>query len=76
MLLLPPSVRDWLPNGDLAHLIDDVVTALDLSAIEETYEGDLRGYSPYHPRLMTKLWLYAHAVGATSSRKVARLGAA
>ena len=73
MLLLPLSVQDWVPAGDMAHFIGEVVDVLDLTAIEETYEGDLRGYPPFHPRMMTKLWLYAYAVGTTSSRKVARL---
>lgn len=71
--LLPPSVREWVPAGDLAHFINDVVDALDLTAIESVYELELRGYPPYHPRMMTKLWMYAYATGATSSRKLARL---
>ncbi|HEY8759999.1 MAG TPA: IS1182 family transposase [Candidatus Dormibacteraeota bacterium] len=73
LLLLPQSVQDWVPRGDLAHFISDVVDVLDLSAIEDGYEEELRGYPPYHPRMMTKLWLYAYTVGQTSSRKVARL---
>jgi transposase len=63
-----------VPAGDMARFIHEVVDCLDLSAIEDEYEkGDLRGYPPYHPRMMTKLWLCAYAVGTTSSRKVARL---
>jgi len=73
MLLLPPSVHEWVPVGDLAHFISDVVDELDLSGIESVYEEELRGYPPYHPRMMTKLWLYAYAVGQTSSRKLERL---
>jgi len=73
MLLLPPSVRDWVPEGDLAHFISDVVDVLDLSEIEDVYEEELRGYPPYHPRMMTKLWLYAYAVGTRSCRKLAQL---
>src|SRR5487761_1716357 len=73
MLLLPPSVRDWVPEGDLAHVISEVVDALDLSEIEDVYEEELRGYPPYHPRMMTKLWLYAYAVGTRSCRKLAQL---
>jgi hypothetical protein len=33
-LLLPPSLRDWLPEGHLAYYVSDVVDQLDLSAIE------------------------------------------
>ena len=32
-MLLPPDLREWLPEGDLALFISDVVDALDLSAI-------------------------------------------
>lgn len=73
LLLLPPSVREWVEPGDLAHLIDDVVECLDLSPIEAVYEAEPRGAPPYHPAMMTKLWLYAYAVGVTSSRRLAKL---
>jgi hypothetical protein len=43
MLLLPPSVRDWVPHGDRAHFISDLVDELDLSAIEDGYEEEMRG---------------------------------
>jgi len=32
-LLLPPDLREWLPEGHLALFISDVVDELDLSAI-------------------------------------------
>lgn len=32
-LLLPPDLRDWLPEGPLALYVSDVVYALDLAAI-------------------------------------------
>lgn len=73
MLLLPPSVRDWVPDGDMAHFVSDLVDGLDLSAIEEKYEKELRGYPPYHPRMMTKLWLYGYTTGVFSSRRLAKL---
>ena len=73
MLLLPSSVQEWVPEGDMAHFISDIVDALDLSEIEAVYEEEMRGYPPYHPRMMTKLWLYAYAVGTRSCRKLARL---
>jgi transposase len=58
MLLMTPSVQDWVPAGDMTHFIDDVVDELDLSTIESVHEqGNLRGFPPFHPRMMTKLWL-------------------
>ena len=71
-LLLPPSLRDWLPEGHLAFFVSDLVEQLDLSAILRVYEDDERGYPPYHPVMMTALLLYAYSQGVYSSRKIAR----
>jgi transposase len=42
-LLLPPSLRDWLPENHLAYFVSDVVDQLDLSRIESVYETEERG---------------------------------
>jgi transposase len=70
-LLLPPDLRDWLPEGHLALFIADVVQELDLSAIFKKYKRtDGRGRPAYHPAMMTGLLLHAYCVGKTSSRKI------
>src|SRR5437667_10966933 len=69
-LLLPPSLREWLPDDHLVYFVSDVVDQLNLSAIESVYEEDDRGQPPYHPRMMTKLLLYGYCVGVFSSRKI------
>jgi transposase len=69
-LLLPPSLREWLPEDHLAYFVSDVVDQLDLSAIKSVYEEDDRGQPPYHPRMMTKVLLYGYCVGVFSSRKL------
>jgi transposase len=72
-LLLPPDLRGWLPEGDLALFVSDVVDELDLSAIYAAYEsGEGRGQPPYHPAMMVKLLLYGYCIGTTSSRKIER----
>ena len=71
-LLLPPSLRDWLPEGHIANHVSDLVDGLDLSVFYERYEGDGRRKSPYEPRMMVKLLLYGYATGVFSSRKIAR----
>jgi len=71
-LLLPPSLRDWLPEDHLAYLVNDVVDNLDLSAMEAVYGNEKRGQPPYDPRMMTKVLVYAYCVGVFSSRKIAR----
>ena len=42
-LLLPPSLRDWLPDEHLSYFVSDLVDALDLRAIERVYEDEERG---------------------------------
>ena len=71
-LLLPPSLRDWLPDDHLVYFVSDVVDALDLSAIMSVYEDEDRGYPPYHPVMMTKVLVYAYCVGIFSSRRIQR----
>ncbi len=72
LLLLPPNLRDWLPEGHLAYFVADVVDRLDLSPIYRVYEREARGYPPYHPALMVKVLLYGYATGVRSSRRLAR----
>ncbi len=83
--LLPPSLDEWLPDGDLAYFIIDVADQLDLSEVMRYYEvavdpetGIERpktacGQPAYHPKMMVALLLYAYANGETSSRRIARL---
>ncbi len=71
-LLLPPSLRDWLPEDHLAFFVSDLVDHLDLSAITAVYEDEERGYPPYHPVMLTKVLVYAYCVGVFSSRKIQR----
>ena len=68
--LLPPSPREWLPEGHLAYFVSDVVEELELSAIEAVYGEEQRGQPPYHPRMMTKLLVYGYCVGVFSSRRI------
>jgi len=74
LFLLPPALRDWLPEGHPAAFISDVVdAALDLTPILATYEtGDGRGQPPYHPALLVKLLLYGYCTGKPSSRQLER----
>jgi transposase len=70
--LLPPSPRDWLPEGHLAYFVSDLVDQLNLSKITATYEDEERGYPPYHPVMLTKILVYGYCVGVFSSRRLQR----
>ena len=72
MLLMPHSLRDWLPEGHLARHVSDLVDGLDLGVIYAPYEGDGRRKSPYEPSMMLKVLIYGYATGVFSSRGIAR----
>ena len=70
--LLPPSIRDFVPSGHLAHFVRETVRGdLDLSTILSSYVEE-RGYPPYHPGMMVALLLYGYSRGVYSSRQLAR----
>jgi transposase len=70
--LLPPSLRDWLPEDHLVYFVSDLVDELDLSAITTVYEDEERGCPPYHPVMLTKVLVYAYCIGIFSSRRIQR----
>jgi transposase len=71
-LLLPPSLRDWLPEKHLAYFVSDVVDNVDLSAMDAVYGSEKRGQPPYDPLMMTKVLVYGYCVGVFSSRRIER----
>ncbi len=66
--LLPPSVRQVLGEEHLCFFVHRAVEKLDLREFEQGY-GD-EGHPAYHPALLLKVWLYAYALGVTSSRRL------
>jgi len=72
LLLLPPSLEEWLPEDHLAYFLADVVAELNLTAILTTYGGMTRGHAPYDPRMLVTILLYAYAVGVPASRQIAK----
>lgn len=72
LLMMPPALQDWLPEGHLAHHVSDLVDGMDLSAFYAPYEGDGRRKSPYEPAMMLKVLIYGYATGVFSSRGLAR----
>src|SRR3954467_15567617 len=72
VFLMPPSLRDWVPDGHLVWTVLDAVAELDLSAIYADYRADGRGRPAYEPSMMVALLLYAYARGNRSSRGIER----
>jgi transposase len=70
--LLPPDVRDWLPDGHLAWFVLDAVAGMDLSGFYGAYRADGVGRRAYDPAMMVALLLYGYSRGVRSSRQLER----
>jgi len=70
--LMPPDVREWLPEGHLAWFVLDAVGEMDLEAFYGAYRWDGRSRPAYDPAMMVALLLYAYARGTRSSRQIER----
>jgi transposase len=68
--LLPPDLKDWLPDDDLAHFIVAAVERVPLDAFRA--KSAAGGKAQYHPRLMLALLVYCYANGVFSSRRIER----
>jgi transposase len=72
LLLMPPSLSDWLPADHLAWFVVDVVAELDLSGFYRSLRVDGRGGASYDPEVMLGILLYSYCVGERSSRRIER----
>ena len=66
--LLPPSVRDVLAPGHLCFFLRRVVAKLNLQTFRDEYGEE--GGPAYAPEMLISVWLYAYALGVTSSRRL------
>src|SRR3954465_6800918 len=66
-LLLPPSLRDGLPEDHLAWFVIDAVAEFDLSGFFAAYRADGHGRPAHDPALMVALLLYGYAIGEGSA---------
>uniref|UniRef100_A0A1S7LR58 Transposase n=1 Tax=Magnetococcus massalia (strain MO-1) TaxID=451514 RepID=A0A1S7LR58_MAGMO len=69
-LLLPPDLREWIPEDDLAHFILEAVKRVPL----ERFKVNRRrtGSAQYHPQMMLALLIYCYANGIFGSRRIER----
>jgi len=71
-LLLPPSLREWLPEEHLAWFVLDAVEEMDLAVFFAAYRADGHGRAAHDPAMMVALLVYAYSVGERSSRRIER----
>ena len=69
-LLLPPDLRQWVPEDHLVHFILDAVDSLPLTGLRVNERGS--GDEQFPPRLMLSLLCYCYATGTFSSRAIER----
>ena len=70
LYLLPPDLRDWLPEDDLAHFVVEAVERVPLERFQVNERGT--GSAQYHPRMMLALLVYCYANGIFGSRRIER----
>ena len=70
-LLFPPCLGDFIAENDPVRVLNSIVDHLDISRIEESYEGG--GASSYHPRMLMKVVFYAYLQNVYSGRKMEQL---
>jgi transposase len=77
LLLMPPSLQEWVKEDSLVRFISDVVDSLAqrgrLEAIYARYREDGWGAPAYHPAMMVKVLLHAYTNGITSARRMEML---
>jgi transposase len=72
VFLMPPSLREWLPDDHLVWTVLDAVAEMDLGAFYAAYRADGHGRPAYEPSMVVALLLYAYARGNRSSRAIER----
>jgi transposase len=72
LLLMPPSLVEWLPEDHLVWTVLGAVERMDLECFNEAYRLGAAGRPAYDPAMMVALLLYAYARGNRSSRGIER----
>ena len=70
LLLLPPAVKDWLPESHHVWFVLDAVTFVDTTRFHDRHPNDGVGRAAYHPDMMLALLIYAYCCGMRSSRRI------
>src|SRR3954465_11502319 len=70
--LMPPDLREWLPENHLAWFVLEAVEEMDLWPFYAAHRVDGKSRPAYEPAMMVALLLYAYARGIRSSRLIER----
>src|ERR1039458_10086336 len=72
VLLMPPSLADWVPDDHLVWTVLGAVEKMDLAGFYAAYRANGQGRAAHNPEMMVALSLYAYARGNRSSRGIER----
>jgi transposase len=72
LLLMPPSLGEWLPEDHLVWTVLGAVEEMDLARFYGAYRANGQGRAAYDPAVMVALLLYSYSVGLRSSRQIER----
>ena len=67
-LLMPPDLRDWVPEDDRVQFVIEAVAGMRLSTLKVNRRGT--GSAQYPPKMMLSLLIYCYANGIFSSRRI------
>ena len=71
LVLFPQRIDEDIADNDPVRIINAIVDGLDLEAFKKLYKE--KGRSPYHPRMMLKVILYAYMNNVYSCRRIEKL---
>jgi transposase len=69
-MLLPPDLKEWVAENDLAKFVLEAVEVTDTSQAARNLRGS--GSEQYPPAMMLAVLLYCYATGTFSSRRIER----
>ncbi|MED5078070.1 transposase, partial [Geobacillus stearothermophilus] len=69
-LSLPSNIADLIPRDNMAHVVHEMVERIPMETFLAYYKGG--GASAYHPKMMTKILLYAYTQKMYHGREIAR----
>lgn len=70
VLQVPINVSSLIPSGHLVRIVNEVVEDIDMSILEQYYTGG--GRSPYHPKMLIKVWIYGYCERVYTSRRLSK----
>ena len=71
LVLFPQRIDENIAENDPVRIVNAIVDSLNLEAFKGLYKE--KGRSPYHPRMMLKVILYAYMNNVYSCRRIEKL---